>query len=207
LPFQRGHVLGFLEPSEARWLRDDPHSPPAEVPLMLFAEFLEDAKNFAAGNLPIVSGGVVAILVLSYLCFFRRRPKVDLDAAAFAAPSSRVVDEDKAATWAPPEQSYADRRGTVRRDGAPVRVLLSSATFHNGVNDGYVVDRSTGGLRILIQSAIAPGSTMQVKAVNAPDTVGFITVIVRSCRKNADHFELGCEFEKTPPWNVLLLFG
>lgn len=174
---------------------------------MLFADFLDSAKTFAAGNLPIVSGGVVAVLVLSYLCFFRRRPKLDLDAATLAAPSSRALDEDRVATWAPPEQSYADRRGAVRRDGAPVRVLLSSTTFHNGVNDGYVVDRSTGGLRILIQSAIAPGSTMQVKAVNAPDTVGFITVIVRSCRKNTDHFELGCEFEKTPPWNVLLLFG
>jgi hypothetical protein len=175
---------------------------------MLFAEFLDDAKTFATGNLPIVAGGVVAVLVLSYLCFFRRKPKLDLvDAAALAAPSSKVIEEEKAATWAPPEQSYADRRGAIRREGAPVRVLLSSTTFRNGVNDGYVVDRSTGGLRILIQSAIAPGSTMQVKAVNAPDTVGFVTVIVRSCRKNTDHFELGCEFEKTPPWNVLLLFG
>ena len=174
---------------------------------MLFAEFLDSARSFAADNLPIVSGGVVAVLVLSYLCFFRRRQKLNLDAAALAAPSSKVVESEKAATWAPPEQSYADRRGAVRREGAPVRVLLSSTTFRNGVNDGYVVDRSTGGLRILIQSAIAPGSTMQVKAVNAPDTVGFITVIVRSCRKHTDHFELGCEFEKTPPWNVLLLFG
>jgi hypothetical protein len=174
---------------------------------MLLADFLDSAKTFAAGNLPIISGGVVAILVLSYLCFFRRKTNLEIDPAAVATPSTRVLDDEKATTWAPPEQSYADRRGAVRREGAPVRVLLSSSTFRNGVNDGYVVDRSTGGLRILIQSAIAPGSTMQVKAVNAPDNIGFVTVIVRSCRKNTDHFELGCEFEKTPPWNVLLLFG
>lgn len=175
---------------------------------MLFAEFLDDAKAFATGNLPIIAGGVAAALVLSYLCFFHRKPKRDLiDAATLEAPSGNAIEDEKAATWDPPEQSYADRRGAIRREGAPVRVLLSSTTFRNGVNDGYVVDRSTGGLRILIQSAIAPGSTMQVKAVNAPDTVGFVTVIVRSCRKNTDHFELGCEFEKTPPWNVLLLFG
>lgn len=175
---------------------------------MLFAQYLESARTVAAENLPIVSGGVVAILVLTYLFFFRRRRgKLEFDPASIAVPSSRVVDEEKAATWAPPEQSYADRRGTVRRDGAPVRVLLSSTSFRNGVNDGYVVDRSTGGLKLLIQSAMAPGSTMQVRAANAPDTVGFVTVIVRSCRKHTDHFELGCEFEKTPPWNVLLLFG
>ena len=174
---------------------------------MLFAQFLDDARIAAAGNLPVFSGGVVAILVLTYLFFRRRRIPLELDPAAVAAHAPRAVDEEKAATWAPPEQSYADRRGTVRRDGAPVRVLISSTTFRNGVNDGYVVDRSTGGLRILIQTALAPGNTLQVKAVNAPDTVGFVTVLVRSCRKNGDHFELGCEFEKTPPWNVLLLFG
>jgi len=174
---------------------------------MQFPENLEVARALAADNLPLVSGGVVAILVLTYLFFRKRRVRLELDPAALAMPSTRVIDEEKAAIWAPPELSYADRRGAVRRDGAPVRVLLSSTTFRNGVNDGYVVDRSTGGLRILIQSALAPGSTLQVRAANAPDTVGFVTVIVRSCRKNGDHFELGCEFEKTPPWNVLLLFG
>jgi hypothetical protein len=175
---------------------------------MSFAQFLDAARTVAAENLPIISGGLCAILVLTYLFFKKRKPvPVELDVAALTAPSSRVIDEEKAATWAPPEQSYADRRGAVRRDGAPVRVLISSSTFRNGVNDGYVVDRSTGGLRILLQTAMAPGSTLQVKAINAPDTVGFVTVIVRSCRKNTDHFELGCEFEKTPPWNVLLLFG
>ncbi len=173
---------------------------------MAFEQFLESTRTFAAENLPLVSGGIVAVFVLTYLAFTKRRTKIEFDPAV-NAPSTRVVDEEKAATWAPPEQSYADRRGAVRRDGAPVRVLLSSTTFRNGVHDGYVVDRSTGGLRILMQSAMAPGSTLQVKAINAPDTVGFVTVIVRSCRKQTDHFELGCEFEKTPPWNVLLLFG
>jgi hypothetical protein len=175
---------------------------------MSFVDLFESAKTFAGANLPVVTGGAVAFLVLTYLFFKWRKAPVVLDPSAVNVPSSKVVvDDEKAATWAPPEQSYADRRGAVRREGAPVRVVLSSPTFRNGVNDGFVVDRSTGGLRILMQAVIAPGTTLQVKAVNAPDTVGFVTVIVRSCRKNGDHFEVGCEFEKTPPWNVLLLFG
>jgi hypothetical protein len=169
-------------------------------------QFLETARAFGSENLPIVAGGLAAAFVLAYLLFGRRKAPPVFD-PVITTSSNRVVDDEKAATWAPPEQSYADRRGAVRRDGAPVRVLLSSTTFRNGVNDGFVVDRSTGGLRILIQSAMAPGSTLQVRAVNAPDNVGFVTVLVRSCRKNGDHYELGCEFEKTPPWNVLLLFG
>jgi hypothetical protein len=86
-------------------------------------------------------------------------------------------------------------------------VILAATTFRSGAADGYVIDRSTGGLKIAAQVAIAPGSTLQVRASDAPDTVGFVTLIVRSCRKTDHHFEIGCEFEKTPPWNVLLLFG
>jgi hypothetical protein len=176
----------------------------------MFAEFLDAARTAAVQNLPITIGAGVAFLVLTTMFVrslnFRRRST--LDEAVLAVPSSTTQPKDeKALNWAPPEQSYADRRGSVRREGTPVRVLLSSPTFRNGVNDGFVVDRSTGGLRILSPVAVAPGSTLQVRAVNAPDTIGFVTVIVRSCRKDGDHFVIGSEFDKTPPWNVLLLFG
>jgi hypothetical protein len=175
---------------------------------MLFAEFLQTAKDLAANNLPIATGGVVAVLVLItlFVVNLRRRKPPGLDPSALPATGNAALEE-RALNWAPPEQSYADRRGSSRREGAPVRVLLSSPTFRNGVTDGFVLDRSTGGLRIAMPTGIAPGSTMQVRAVNAPDTIGFVTVIIRSCRKNGDFFEIGCEFEKTPPWNVLLLFG
>lgn len=176
---------------------------------MAFEQFLETARTLAADHLPVVSGGLVAFLVLTFL-FIRHRRRTDPppDPAGVGSSATKfAVDEEKVMNWEPPEQSYADRRGAIRREGAPVRVVLSSPSFRNGVNDGFVVDRSTGGLRILMQTAMAPGSTLGVKAANAPDTVGFVTVIVRSCRKSTDHYEVGCEFEKTPPWNVLLLFG
>ena len=174
---------------------------------MSFAQFLDAARITASENLPIAVGGAVAVLALCTLLVMNRRRRSALDPALLAGPPGNAMKEEKALSWAPPEQSYADRRGAVRRDGAPVRVVLSSPTFRNGVNDGLVMDRSTGGLRIVTQAVIAPGSTLQVRAVNAPDNIGFVTVIVRSCRKTGDHYEMGCEFEKTPPWNVLLLFG
>lgn len=175
----------------------------------MLAQYLDAVSEFAQQNLPITIGGVVAVLVLTGLFILHRRRREDggLDAAALGVAGGSGPKDEKALNWAPPEQSYADRRGTVRREGAPVRVLLSSASFRNGVNEGYVVDRSTGGLRVVMNAAMAPGSTLQVRAANAPDTVGFVTVIVRSCKKEDDHFVLGTEFEKTPPWNVLLLFG
>lgn len=169
---------------------------------MSFSQVLTEIQVWVGANLPIAVGGTVAIAVLTILFITNRQRR-----ASKAAPNPSALAEEKAANWAPPEQSYADRRGTVRREGVPVRVTLASATFRNGVSEGYVLDRSTGGLRIAMQVAIAPGSAMQVRAINAPDTVGFVTLLVRSCRLNGDHYEVGCEFEKTPPWSVLLLFG
>lgn len=177
---------------------------------MPFAQIFDTVKTFAAENLPVVVGGVVAVLVLAFLAVSnrRRRPAVPSLEPVAAGPQQRTApNEEKVLNWAPPEQSYADRRESVRRDGAPIRVVLSSPTFRNGVSDGYVVDRSTGGLKIVTRAAVAPGSLMQVRAANAPDTVGYVSIIIRSCRPEGDQFLVGCEFEKTPPWNVLLLFG
>ncbi len=176
---------------------------------MSFAEMFESAQVWAAGHLPIAVGGLVAVLVLTFLCVgaTRRRRVLDPSKLATANANASAVTGEKALSWEPIGQSYADRRGAVRREGQPVRVTLAATTFRNGVCDGYVIDRSTGGLKIVSQDAVAPGSTLQVRAVDAPDTIGFVTLIVRSCRKNDDHYEIGCEFEKTPPWNVLLLFG
>ena len=173
---------------------------------MSLSQLLEAVNTWVAGHLPVVVGGGVAIVVLAVFLLTNRRRNLDPNRLGGNAVPGAAPGE-KALNWAPPEQSYADRRGAVRREGQPVRVMLASPTFRNGVNDGFVTDRSTGGLRIAMAAAIAPGSTLQVRAINAPDTIGFVTVIVRSCRKNGDFYEVGCEFEKTPPWNVLLLFG
>jgi hypothetical protein len=173
---------------------------------MLFAEMFDSARTWVAGNLPVAVGAAVAVLVLGFLCVntaLRRRKGLDPSKLATA---SSVLGE-KALNWDPSEPSYADRRGSIRREGQPVRVVLAASTFRSGAADGYVVDRSTGGLKIAVQVAVAPGSLMQVRAADAPDTIGFVALIVRSCRKTEHHYELGCEFEKTPPWNVLLLFG
>ena len=177
---------------------------------MSFAEMLEAVRTWTAGHLPATVGGCVAVLVLIVLLLNATRRRRGLDPTKLQPTSSAsAVTEEKALSWAPPEQSYADRRGSARREGQPVRVQLAAATFRNGAGDGYVIDRSTGGLKLATQTALPPGSLVQVRAVDAPDTIGFVTLIVRNCRKNGsqDYYELGCEFEQTPPWNVLLLFG
>ena len=182
---------------------------------MLFAETFDDLLGWVVANAAILIGGAVAIVVLSIICYVTRQRRLSeierLAAAADAAASSSsgptASHEEKALQWDPPEQSYADRRGAVRREGTVVRVVLAAPTFRNGVGEGFVLDRSTGGLKINVATPLEPGTNVQVRAVNAPESIGFIGVVVRSCRKTGEFYEVGCEFEKTPPWNVLLLFG
>jgi hypothetical protein len=173
---------------------------------MTFDQIFDAVVKWASENTPIAIGIGVTAVVLIIALFGNRRRKSKRGLLPTSTGTNTLLAE-MAANWAPPEQSYADRRSSIRREGPPVRVLLASPTFRNGVGEGYVLDRSTGGLRIAVADAVAPGSVLQVRAVNAPDTVGFVTILIRSCRPSSDFFELGCEFEATPPWNVLLLFG
>ena len=152
--------------------------------------------------LPIVVGCGVGLIVLGFLSARLRGRKLNRPRVLPPPP-----DPDRGREWERPESSFADRRTTSRREGAPVQIVVSASSLRSGPEEGYVLDRSTGGLRIALSVAVAPGSMIQVRATNAPDTTPWVSLVVRNCRDAGQHFELGCEFERTPPWNVLLLFG
>ncbi len=48
---------------------------------------------------------------------------------------------------------------------------------------------------------------LSVRAANSSRGTPWIQIEVRSCRETGEDWELGCQFVKTPSWNVLLLFG
>jgi hypothetical protein len=163
---------------------------------------LSFAPLFADSHLllPIATGGGVACLVLTILAWkYRPRRKQFFDPP--------IINKKWDETWSPPQSTGADRRNTVRREGQPVPVYLNSAAFEKQTEPAYVVDRSTGGLKIISAKPLPAGSTMQIRAENAPDNIPWVTMIVRSCREMGNRYELGCEFELPPPWNILLLFG
>lgn len=148
--------------------------------------------------IPIGVGLVVGLVIACYFVFRRRKQRATpLTTLHFATTQD----------WETSDSSFADRRSSLRREGRPVKILVTSPSFKNAIEGGYVLDRSTGGMRIALTMAMTPGSTMQVRARNAPDNIPWVTIIVRNCRNAGQHFELGVEFDQTPPWNVLLLFG
>lgn len=146
-------------------------------------------------SIPIAVGVVVGLVVVGFFAFRRRERTFP------TLPPVQAKD------WETSDSSFADRRSALRREGRPVKILVTSPSFKNEVEGGYVLDRSTGGMRIALTMAMTPGSTMQVRAHNAPKSTPWVTIIVRNCRNAGQHYELGVEFDQTPPWNVLLLFG
>ena len=150
--------------------------------------------------LPYIVGIGVALLILGIITL---RPKK-------RSPDHKLLNVVKKARASDPDMeidSHGNRRSSVRRDGKLVRIDVASPSFRNKVESGYVLDRSTGGLRIAMSFPMTPGSAVQIRAANAPENIPWTTIIIRSSRDAGEHHEFGCEFEETPPWNVLLLFG
>lgn len=159
------------------------------------------SKLFSPENMPFSLPLLVALaVILAVFLLFRGKRKN-------SGPPNLTKKTSKSSSWMTQQDALSDRRTSVRREGTPIKILVTSPAFENGTNPGYVLDRSMGGLKLALQSGMTPGSSMQIRANHAPETTPWVTVIVRSCVDTGEHYEMGCEFEKTPPWNVLLLFG
>lgn len=103
--------------------------------------------------------------------------------------------------------SANEKRTAHRRRGNPVQILITDAEATRTPELGWVVDRSVGGLCLSVSEEVKPGTVLSVRACHAPETIGWSQIDVRSCRPEGSTWELGCQFVRTPSWNVLLLFG
>lgn len=101
----------------------------------------------------------------------------------------------------------SEKRKAPRRRGGSVEVFISDADAKSEPFKGVIVDRSTGGLRLLIDRQIKPATILSVRSCQAMDMVPWVQVQVKSCRPDGKTWEVGCQFLLTPPWNVMLLFG
>lgn len=103
--------------------------------------------------------------------------------------------------------SATEKRTSLRRGGNPVEVSIAAAEPAGELTRGFVVDRSMGGLCLVMKEPVDKGTVVSVKPVNAPSTALWVQIQVKSCRQEGKEWELGCQFVRTPPWSVLLSFG
>ncbi len=100
-----------------------------------------------------------------------------------------------------------EKRASLRRKGKPVRVLMADAETTQEPTTGWVLDRSRGGLYLVVSEPVAVGTMLSVRATHAPDTMPWVQVEIRRCHPKGNRWGLGCRFKRELAWGELLLFG
>jgi hypothetical protein len=146
-----------------------------------------------------LGSGMSVVLIFLFLGRRQRRATVIAsDAEAIANPAD---------IWLPPSKSPDERRRSVRRSGVPTSVQIVDPKKPKRPIEGYVLDRSSGGLRLAMEKPFSTGLTLQIRPTNAPSETPWIPIIIRSCREVGDYFEVGSQFMEELPWHLLLMFG
>jgi hypothetical protein len=103
--------------------------------------------------------------------------------------------------------SNSERRGAARREGNTVEVILATPGDGAEPLQGWVVDRSVGGLGLRTDVPVPVGAVFNVRPRNSTSIIPWTQLEVKTCRQEGAAWEVGCQFVRTPPWSVLLLFG
>ncbi|HEX3314831.1 MAG TPA: hypothetical protein VHR72_08075 [Gemmataceae bacterium] len=100
-----------------------------------------------------------------------------------------------------------DPRRTPRRAGKIVEVLVAPPGETDSPRRGLILNRSNGGLGVLVHEEYAVGSMIGVMPADASRLTPWVEVEVKSCRKNPDGFEVGLQYLMIPPYSTLVMFG
>ena len=104
-------------------------------------------------------------------------------------------------------RSGRERRRLERRRGGNVTVQIADAEGNYKPYQGWVVDRSAGGLCLSVAGALPADATLRVRPGDVWGLVPWVTVKVRYCRKIGAFWQAGCQYAPPPMPSMLLLFG
>lgn len=150
-------------------------------------------KNYFLITIAIGIGTGLFTMALAYLFQKPRNP----------IPEFENIPETTLKTKAP----VANHRTVARRKGKFIDVDIFDGSNSQMAFKGWVLDRSSRGLRIAVEDSFQIGKKLIVR-VKSPDNIfPTVEVLVRNKRKSVHGWELGCQFVGTPPWNALILFG
>jgi hypothetical protein len=91
----------------------------------------------------------------------------------------------------------------------PVAVLVTDAEREVEPVAGWVIDRSTTGLRLELaeEGQIDPGTVLCVRPRTACEAVPWVNVEVTHRQAIKGGWQLACEFARVPPYSIRVLFG
>lgn len=161
-------------------------------------------------------GAIAAGLLVGYIAYrsvalwlARRHPQ---DAAPAPEPEQPPEPPPSAPANQPPIDPFthgagSEKRKYLRRKGSPITVLISDAKAKEPPRRGAILDRSQGGLRLLTDGPINPGTIISVLAEHAASVIPWTQMEVRRCQHTATGWEWGCKFLHPVPSTVMWLFG
>jgi PilZ domain len=169
---------------------------------LVFAELTDDFQALLWNMIvPVTAGSVVGISVVGFIHYLTRQRRVAQQQAA-----ATVKEEEKKQD--PFEHgSAAESRKSFRRIGNPVEVQIVDREKEGPPFTGYVINRSVGGVCIQIEKPLQPQNNLTIRPTNAPHIAPWVEVVVKNCRQGEIGYEIGCQFIKTPPWPILMMFG
>ena len=149
--------------------------------------------------------GAGLIILLSFLLLGRRPRQTQREFGPPVLPGMSTGSAD----WESPLPSarHDERRRSMRRTGMPTPILVVDAKGGRRAWDAYVLDRSSGGLRLALEKPCTVGSILLARPSNAPEGFEWVRVTVKSCREVGDYFEIGSQFESELELSRLLMFG
>lgn len=142
--------------------------------------------------------GLVVVLVvggIGWLLF--RTPKLAVESGAATLQAEAVIKP-------------VDQRGTFRRKGNPIEVLVTTPEDKKNPSVASLLDRSMGGMRLALFDGMAVGSVISIRPINANEMVPWVDLEIKSCRPSVEmpgKFDIGCQYVKAPPYSIQLLFG
>jgi hypothetical protein len=155
-----------------------------------------------AGNpqwLMTISVGIVAGLGVVGALHYLIRPRLRL------VPPVKTPKQEPGDPFV--HGSPTEQRKAFRREGNPVEVLIVQIASGAVQGEGFVIDRCVGGLGLFVEQPLEVGKHLNVRPTNAPPITPWVEIIVKSCRASNPGYEVGCQFVRTPPWAILLMFG
>jgi len=129
-------------------------------------------------------------------------------------PLEPDADDDEAPALAeaggtPTEATAAkrDKRRNPRRPGRSVEVFVTLAGSTQKPCKGVVLNRSIGGLGILVGDEYPVGAIVGVLPASASHLEPWVESEVKTCRKLGDDWEVGLQFIQIPPYSTMIQFG
>ncbi len=99
------------------------------------------------------------------------------------------------------------RRKSVRLSGNQIPVLVTFDGSADSPWDGWVLDRSQGGLRLKVPQSVEIGCILRVRTLQGASSLPWAEVQVKNAREKQESWELGCQFVGEPSPEVLRSFG